>query len=155
MYSWSRFWTVNHRETASNYQLSRLRSGQDWNSNLRGGRRVCYHWRHCGSLHSFTKSMFVPQFAMADHITHKILKHDQPVLLSEKKSIHSPFLHIPEAVSKMRVSSSSLFLVYSPETPHTYFNYYALTSLNTIPLDITTSHSVISFRMNLKTHLFH
>ena len=37
------FCTVNCRPTASNYQLSRLNSGQDSNSDLRGGRRGCYH----------------------------------------------------------------------------------------------------------------
>ena len=42
-YRWSRFCTVNCRPTASNYRLSRLRSGQDSNSKLRGGRRECYH----------------------------------------------------------------------------------------------------------------
>ena len=31
-YSWSRFCTLNCRPTASNYQLSHLRSGQDSNS---------------------------------------------------------------------------------------------------------------------------
>ena len=38
-----RFCTVNCRPTASNYQLSHLRSGQDTNSDLRGGRQECYH----------------------------------------------------------------------------------------------------------------
>ena len=42
-YSWSRFCTVNCRPTASNYQLSHLRSGWEWNPKFRGGRRECYH----------------------------------------------------------------------------------------------------------------
>ena len=42
-YSWSRLCTVNCRPMASNYQLSHLRSGQDSNSNLRGGRREFCH----------------------------------------------------------------------------------------------------------------
>ena len=41
-YSWSRFCTVNCRPTASNYQLSHLRSGRELNPDLRGGRRECY-----------------------------------------------------------------------------------------------------------------
>ena len=36
-YSWSIFCTVNCRPTASNYQLSNLRSGQEPNPDLRGG----------------------------------------------------------------------------------------------------------------------
>ena len=42
-YSWSRFCTVNCQPTASNYQLFHLRLGQESNSDLRGGRRECYH----------------------------------------------------------------------------------------------------------------
>ena len=42
-YSWSRFCTVNCQPMASNYLLCHLRSGQDSNSDLRGGRRECYH----------------------------------------------------------------------------------------------------------------
>ena len=42
-YSWSRFCTVSCWPTASNYQLSHFRSGLEANSNLRGGRRECYH----------------------------------------------------------------------------------------------------------------
>ena len=42
-YSWSRFCTVNCRPTASNYQLSHLRSGQELNPDLRDGRQECYH----------------------------------------------------------------------------------------------------------------
>ena len=49
-YSWSRFCTVNCRPTASNYQLSHLRSGRDSNSDLRGGRRVSYHCTTTGPL---------------------------------------------------------------------------------------------------------
>ena len=41
-YSWSRFCTINCRLTASNYQLSHLRSGWELNPDLRGGRRECY-----------------------------------------------------------------------------------------------------------------
>ena len=41
-YSWSRFCTVNCRPTASNYQLSHLRSGWEPDPDLRGGRRECY-----------------------------------------------------------------------------------------------------------------
>ena len=41
-YSWSRFYSVNCRLMASNYQLSHLRSGRDTNSDLRGGRGECY-----------------------------------------------------------------------------------------------------------------
>ena len=40
-YSWSRFCTVNCQPTASNYQLSHLRSGREPNPSLRGGRREC------------------------------------------------------------------------------------------------------------------
>ena len=36
--------SVNCWPTASYYQLSHMRSGQDLNSDLRGVRRVCYHW---------------------------------------------------------------------------------------------------------------
>ena len=43
-YSCSRFCTVNCRSMANSYQLSHIRSGHDLNSDLRGGRRVCYHW---------------------------------------------------------------------------------------------------------------
>ena len=42
-YSWSGFCTVNCRPTASNYQLSHLRSGREPNPGLRGGRQECYH----------------------------------------------------------------------------------------------------------------
>ena len=42
-YSWSRFCTVNCQPMASIYQLSHLRSGWESNSDLRGGRRECYH----------------------------------------------------------------------------------------------------------------
>ena len=42
-YNWSRFCSVNCRPTASNYQLSHLRSGWEPNPDLRGGRRECYH----------------------------------------------------------------------------------------------------------------
>ena len=42
-YSWSRFCTVNCRQTARNYQLSYLRLGRELNPGLRGGRRECYH----------------------------------------------------------------------------------------------------------------
>ena len=42
-YSWSKFCTPNCPTTASNYQLSHLRSGQNSNSDLRGGRQKCYH----------------------------------------------------------------------------------------------------------------
>ena len=34
----------SHRPMTSNYQLSQFRSGQDPNSNLRGGRQVCNHY---------------------------------------------------------------------------------------------------------------
>ena len=37
------FCTVNCRPSAGNYQLSHMRSGQDSNSDLSGGRRVSYH----------------------------------------------------------------------------------------------------------------
>ena len=42
-YSCSRFCTVNCRSTAS-YQLSHFKYGQDSNSDLQGGRRVCYYY---------------------------------------------------------------------------------------------------------------
>ena len=42
-YSRSRFCTVNCQPTASTYQLSHLRSGQEPNPDLRGGRRERYH----------------------------------------------------------------------------------------------------------------
>ena len=42
-YSWSKFYTVNCLPTASTYQLSHIRSGQDLNSDLRGGRPVRHH----------------------------------------------------------------------------------------------------------------
>ena len=42
-YSWSRFYTLNCRPTASSYQLSHLKSVQELNPDLRGGRRECYH----------------------------------------------------------------------------------------------------------------
>ena len=42
-YTWSRFCTINCWPPTSNYQLSHLRSGQDSNSGLRGGRWECYH----------------------------------------------------------------------------------------------------------------
>ena len=42
-YSWSRSCTVNWRPTASNYQLSHLRSGREPNPDLRGGWQACYH----------------------------------------------------------------------------------------------------------------
>ena len=43
-YCWSRFHTVNCGPTVNNYQFSHLRSGQDSNSDLGGGRLMCYHW---------------------------------------------------------------------------------------------------------------
>ena len=42
-YSWTWFCTVNFWPTASNYQLSHLRSGREPNPNLRGRRGECYH----------------------------------------------------------------------------------------------------------------
>ena len=42
-YSWSRFCAINCLPTASNFQLSHLRWGKEPNSDLRGGRRECYH----------------------------------------------------------------------------------------------------------------
>ena len=42
-YSLSGFCTVNCRPTASNYQLSHLRTCRELNPGLRGGRRECYH----------------------------------------------------------------------------------------------------------------
>ena len=42
-YSWSMFCTVNCQPVTSNYQLSHLRSGQEPKSDLRDGRRECYH----------------------------------------------------------------------------------------------------------------
>ena len=42
-YSSLGFCTVNCRPTASNYQLSHLRSCRESNPCLRGGRRECYH----------------------------------------------------------------------------------------------------------------
>ena len=42
-YSQSRFCTVNFRPTASNYQLSNLRSDPDSNFDLRGVTQKCYH----------------------------------------------------------------------------------------------------------------
>ena len=50
-YSSSGFCTVNCRPTASNYQLSHLRSGREPNLGLRGGRGECYH-----------SAIVVPQF---------------------------------------------------------------------------------------------
>ena len=41
--SWSRFCTVNCQPLVSNCQLSHMISGQDLNSDVRGGRLVCYH----------------------------------------------------------------------------------------------------------------
>ena len=49
--SWSRFCTVNCRPTASNYQLSHLRSGRKLNPDLRGGRRECSRINKCQNLH--------------------------------------------------------------------------------------------------------
>ena len=42
-YSLLGFCTVNCRPTASNYQLSHLRPCRESNTDLRGGRRECYH----------------------------------------------------------------------------------------------------------------
>ena len=42
-YSCSRFFTVNCRPMASNYQLSHLRPCRQLNPSLRGGRRESYH----------------------------------------------------------------------------------------------------------------
>ena len=53
-YSWSRFCAINCRPTASNYQLSHLRSDQEPNPDFRGGRRECYR----GPLISRFKNRF-------------------------------------------------------------------------------------------------
>ena len=50
--------TVNCRPTASNYQLSHLRSGQELNPNLRVGRRECYHCTTVAPLTMFEFSVF-------------------------------------------------------------------------------------------------
>ena len=42
-YSWSRFCTANCQPMVRNYQLSHLRSGRELNSDLRDGKRECYH----------------------------------------------------------------------------------------------------------------
>ena len=59
-YSSSGFCTVNCRPTASNYQLSHLRSGREPNPGLRGGRRECYH--------SATVAPFVCVLAIAPEV---------------------------------------------------------------------------------------
>ena len=43
IYSWLRFCTVKCRPTARGHQFSHLRSDQDSNSDLRGGRQMSYH----------------------------------------------------------------------------------------------------------------
>ena len=42
-YSWSMFCAVNCWPRASNFQVSHLMWGQEPNSDLKGGRRECYH----------------------------------------------------------------------------------------------------------------
>ena len=56
-YSWSRSCTVNCRPTASNYQLSHLRSGREPNLNLKGGRQECYHSAAVAPARSLTKTL--------------------------------------------------------------------------------------------------
>ena len=76
IYNWSRSFTVNCCPPASNYQLSHMRSGPYSTSNLRGGRRVCYHcttmvscdWLglHCCIYHLVYTGPSVPYVQLMD-----------------------------------------------------------------------------------------
>ena len=81
-YSWSRFCTVNCRPTASNYQLSHLRSSREPNPELRDGRRECYH-----------SATLAPRFLYRSNIYYYIAnkKHCLNIFLLSTKNIFWAF----------------------------------------------------------------
>ena len=75
IYSWSRFYTVTAWPSVSNYQLFHIRS-RVRTTNLRGGRRVCYHCATMTTIFQFlyylllgfSTSFELPQIWVAPYI---------------------------------------------------------------------------------------